>query len=330
MLVSLGLVVGDMPRRAFIASIIKVSGNVNADISVGIRVPMKKIFNWKQEVKAFVSARCIRRCIRERLAEKEGLYIDPLQLVGAGRERQLGDIGNPIKYIDDDLFGFLVPERQPRKRSSPVKISPLISLHHTEIKVEFAARFPRDFLKDYQEGNPVPFEIEVAEWLGRLNVIVSDRIGRFEVSELTEDMWKSDKVSEVERGVFQLSAKERKRRLRALLEVLLWEGWEFPRGSESPCTPEFYYAVVALTEHFTPIFSYVDVSDDELDESKLARISDIYGKLINRMYVIDYRQGVLDVYERGSEGTLVKVKSDKLNSETIREVIEGVCEYIVA
>ena len=190
-----------------------------------------------------------------------------------------------------------------------MKISPLISLRHTEIKVEFAARFPREFLKEYQKGYPVPFEIEVAEWLGRLNTIISDKIGKFKAVELSDEMKQRNELSETEEGYYQLSPEERKRRLKGLLEVLLWEGWQFPRASESPCTPEFYYAVVALTKHFTPIFSYADVDeDDKLDQHKLSKMLELYGELIDELYIINYRDGILEVYKK-SGSSISKAES---------------------
>jgi len=110
-----------MPNRALISLIIKVSGNVNADIGVGTRIPLKKLITWNQEVKPFVSARCIRRCIREKLYEK-GFNIDPLQMIGQRKEeQQLGDIGNPVKYVDDDIFGFLKPQEPPCVEVLPLR-----------------------------------------------------------------------------------------------------------------------------------------------------------------------------------------------------------------
>ena len=143
-----------LTNRALISLILKVSGNVNADIGVGTRIPLKKIITWDQEIRPFISARCIRRCIREKLYEK-GFSIDPLQMIGPKKREQLGDIGDPVEYVDDDLFGFLRPQEPPLRRSGPIKISHLISLRHAEIKVEFAARFPRDFLPKYQHGYPL-------------------------------------------------------------------------------------------------------------------------------------------------------------------------------
>jgi len=309
-----------LPRRAFITLILKVTGNVNADMGIGTRIPLKKIITWDNQIKPFVSARCIRRCIRERLYEK-GFKIDPLQIIGPAEREQLGDIGNPVEYIDDDLFGFLRPEEPPVKRSSPVKISHLISLTHAEIKVEFAARFPRDFLEQFTSGYPVPFEIELAEWLGKLNVIVSDRIGVFSDDELTDEARKMLKEKYSQSNALPLD--ERKRRLKALLEVLLWEGWSFPRAAQGPSIPEFHYGIIALTDRFIPISSYVDIAEDgKLDKDKISVMKELYNPLLHELYVIDYRNGELE-----------KVKSRetiKLDAAAIGTMIEEICNYIVS
>ena len=314
-----------MPRRAFIASIIKVTGNVNADMGVGTRIPLKKILTWRQETKVFVSARCIRRCIRERLFEK-GFLIDPLQLVGRGGAQQLGDVGNPIEYIDDDIFGYLIPSEPPLKRSSPVKISHLISLRHTEVKPEFAARFPREFLPEFVKEYPVPFEIEVAEWLGRLETIISDKVGCFEEDELKKEF----KSGLERRGrQYYLDTSKRRERLRALLEVLVWEGWQFPRAAQSPSVPEFYYSVIALTERFVPIFGYVDIDEeDKLAHKRLDDLRKLYGPLIDRLFVLDYRDAKYWSYKR-VDGILKLDREDKLEAEAVKRFITEICNYII-
>ncbi|MEM1522161.1 MAG: type I-B CRISPR-associated protein Cas7/Cst2/DevR [Thermofilaceae archaeon] len=321
-----------MPRRAFIASIIKVSGNVNADMGVGTRIPLKKIYTWNQEVRVFVSARCIRRCIRERLYEK-GFQIDPLQLVGPRGAQQLGDVGNPVEYIDDDLFGYLLPVREGAslKRKSPITISHLISLRHTEVKPEFAARFPRDFLPVFKEEYPVPFEVEVAEWLGRLDVIVTERVGCFEKGELGEELKEKHKDKLQMRGSKHcLNDDERRGRLRAFLEVLLWEGWQFPRAAQSPSTPEFYYSVIALTERFVPIFGYVDIDDEgRLSQAELENLRNLYAPSIDKLFVIDYRTAKYQKYEKTGDKTLERKEEERLNAESIESIIKEVCGYII-
>ncbi len=354
-----------MPRRAFIAVIMKVSGNVNADMSIGNRIPLKKILTWNQEVRAFVSARCVRRCIRERLYEKvykKGLSIDPLCLDEA--KQQLVDVGDPVKYIDDDLFGYFVPAEVPSKRSSPIKISHLIALRHTEVKPEFAARFPRDFVKKPDDACPakskgevaewpVPFEVEVAEWLGRLNVIVSDRVGCFDVRELRKDREYRDKIAELVRqgrleerdGMYCLKEGERVERLRAFLEVLLWEGWQFPRAAQSPSVPEFYYSVVALTERFVPMFGYVDVDNEgKLSWGDICKLMRLYGSLIDELLVLDYRNAKYWVFVNKGGSLVEEAESEEskdakksyppenwreLEDKAIGDLIKKVCDYVI-
>lgn len=309
-----------MPRRAFIASIMKVTGNVNADIGVGTRIPLKKILTWNQEVKAFVSARCIRRCIRERLFEKK-LPIDPLTLVGKAEE-QLGDIGDPVQYVDDDIFGFLVPTEPPRKRSSAIKISHLISLRHTEIKPEFGGRFERDFLPQYQEGYPAPFEVEVAEWVGRMGVIVSENVGRFEEAELELTDEQKSSLTKGKDGYWYLPQEERKKRLKAFLEILLYEGWQFPRGSQSPSIPEFWYSVIVLTQHFTPLFGYVEVDEKgDLSSQRLNDFVNLYKPLVDKIVVLDYRKSQ---YQEG-----IKSPPQKLADERINQLVAEICDYLI-
>jgi len=318
--------VKNTPKRAFISSIMKITGNVNADIGVGIRIPLKKIFTWNQETKVFVSARCIRRCIREKLFEK-GFEIDPLQRIGRAGAQQLGDIGNPIKYVDDDLFGYLVPEEVPRQRSSPIKISHLISLKHTEIKPEFAARFQREFLSEFEKGFPAPFEIEVAEWLGRLDAIISDKIGCFEENELKQE----HKTELSEQGkLYYLKDNERRERLKAFLEILIWEGWQFPRAAQSPSVPEFHFTIITLTKRFVPIFGYVNIDEyGKLSQKKLTALKNLYSTLIDHMFILNYRTGQYQRFKKNKD-TLKMEKKETLNTENINCIIKEICNYIVS
>jgi CRISPR-associated protein Cst2 len=315
-----------VPRRVLISLVARVSGNVNADAGIGTRIPLKKIITWNQEIRPFISARCIRRCIRERLYEK-GFPIDPLTMVGSGARQQLGDIGDPVKYIDDDIFGFLLPQEPPIRRSSPIKISHLISLRHTEVKVEFAARFQRDFLPEYAKGYPAPFEIEIADWLGKLNVVITDRIGRFSEEELSETAKK--KLG----GKFELPQEERKKRLSGFLEILLWEGWEFPRAAQSPSVPEFYYAVIGLTDRFAPIFGYVDVNDKgELDKELIERLRNIHGRLLEELFILDYKSGKYTKFTYAKKGEGIEEKQEEvkpLDSKSVSEIISRVCNYLI-
>jgi len=317
-------------KRAFIGLLLKVSGNVNADAGVGTRIPLKKIITMNKEIKAFVSSRCIRRAIRKRMQE-HGLSVDPMYV----QNKRLYDVADPIKYVDDDLFGYLAPG-EVTSRSASIKISPLIALRHTEIKVEFAARFPRyDFIKNAPKEFPTPFEVEVAEWIGRLNVIISDRVGRFHKDELTTEVIEKIKNKEKEysnvtldknSNEYVLEKTERANRLSTFLGILLREGWEFPRGSQSPNVPDYHYCVVVLSDRFLPIFGYVDINDDgtfntELFNNMLMQYRGLYGNVI----VIDYKLGKAKFYNSNAQ-----LSSEKKLDDTVwAEIIEEITRYII-
>jgi len=313
-------------KRAFICLLLKVSGNVNADAGVGTRIPLKKIITMNKEIKAFVSSRCIRRSIRKRMYER-GLSIDPMFV----EREKLFDAADPVKYVDDDLFGYLAPG-EVTSRTGPIKISPLISLRHTEIKVEFAARFPRsDFILDAEKAHPTPYEIEVAEFIGRLNVIISDRVGKFYEDELIKEVREKIRKKEGDYGTlskvgdqYVLPLDKRKERLRVFLEILLREGWEFPRGAQSPNVPEYYYAVIMLTSRFVPMFGYVDITEEEkLDEALLSRMLEQYSGLFEKIIIVDYKNGKAKIISDEEE-------EKKLTSNTWNEIINEIVGYIVA
>jgi len=315
-------------KRAFICLLLKVSGNVNADAGIGTRVPLKKIITMNKEIKAFVSSRCIRRAIRKRLYER-GFKVDPMFV----EREKLFDAADPIKYIDDDLFGYLAPG-EVTSRSGAIKISPLISLRHTEIKVEFAARFPRnDFIPEAEKAFPTPYEVEVAEFTGRLNVIISNRIGKFHEEELTEEVKKridnkqGEEYSTVVKvgNEYVLPIEKRKERLRAFLEILLCEGWEFPRGAQSPNIPDYEYAVIALTDKFLPIFGYVDLTEDGcIDEKLLRTMMEQYKDKMEKAFIIDYKRGEIRTLEKGE----LKNKQ-ALTNEIWGQVVNDIVNYII-
>ncbi len=320
-----------MPKRVFLSLVLGITGNVNADAGVGIRIPMKKVISWNKEVRAFVSPRCIRRGIRTRLAEK-GFMIDP-QTTQKGD--QLTDLGDPVKYVDDDLFGYLAPEKGKKEvqpsRTSPVKVSPLIALHHTEISVEFAGRFPRaDISPGAGEANPVPFEIETAQWLGGMHVIISEDVGRFRSDELTKEIagkMEGEYSSMVKAlGIaYQLKDEERISRLKALMEILIKEGWTFPRGSEATSHPEFHYAIILLSESFVPTANVLRMTENmELDYDAVKRSLELYDW--NAAFIIDYRDmKVLKLHKNKKIGE----ETEKLSEGALDGIIKAVTGFLL-
>lgn len=317
-----------MPR-VIMGIIMRVKGNVNADESFGNRITIKKLESSDGKIRPFVSARAVRRGIRERFLEK-GFEIDPQFVEGKGSKAKLFDIGDPIKFVDDDVFGYLAIKKKAREkagegipRKSPVKVSYLLSMKHAEISVERGGRFPRPNTEG--EVFPTPFEVEVADFTGLLNVMIEDRIGVFRENELKEEIlnkYKEQLISD-DNGFLTLPKGERKRRVKALLEILLKEGWLFPRASRSFNSADFVYSVVVLTDSFIPLGAFIDLDDDNrLDMDKLSSLVKFYANIVDDLYVVDYGSGEIARLDRESGGFVE-------TNFGLDDIIESILGYLI-
>ena len=237
----------------------KISGNVNADEVIGNRITMKKMYSSNGEVLPYVSARAVKFAIRKALNEWPGLKIDPFKADPSATEQlRLMDSGNPNEFVDNDLFGYMVTTgkgKETYKRYSPIAVSYFKALRDTPIKSEFAARFPRDDeieSTEKKKSDPVPFEVEVAEFIGRLNVLIYDYIGDYTQTKSTT--YDPEKVKNPKE-----SYQERCKRLSAFLQILLTPSYVLPRRSNSLNIPEYIGALVCMSEVGPlPIYQYMD------------------------------------------------------------------------
>lgn len=258
-------------KKVLLSILARVKGNVNANGTVAALTEIKKFFTTEGETKVYVSGRCVKYCIKQRLSEK-GFPISPLARTAERGQRVLLPEGNPIKNIDDDLFGYLIPGEE-RKRFAPIKTDGIVALKHCEITRDFAGRFDPSGRADAS-----PFEIEVADFIGQNNWILNENIGKFmhqkikrdnrEIeTEITQSMIDEERrkgvsLNEIslDEGIkeYSLQLDERERRLKAFLEVLLKERYTFPRSATGLHQPQYYYTVILLTERLLPLFAHVD------------------------------------------------------------------------
>jgi len=251
-------------KRVLISILARVKGNVNANGTIAALTEIKKFFTADGETRVYVSGRCVKYCIKQRLSEK-GFELSPLERP----MRVVISKGNPVLYIDDDLFGFMmaeVPGEAARRRFAPIKTDGIVALRHCEITRDFGGRFDPT-----EKEMPSPFEVEVADFIGQNNWILTENIGKFEYNEITEDIIRDSPVELEERWengkrFYYLPAEVddvnrkygRKNRLRAFLEVLLKERYTFPRSATGLHQPQYYYAVILPTERLLPLFAHVD------------------------------------------------------------------------
>jgi CRISPR-associated autoregulator DevR family len=272
-------------RVVQVSILARIYGNVNADEVIGTRVTLKKMYSTTGEVLPFVSSRAIKYSIRQALKER-GYEIDPFkENPQAVESLRLTDSGRPDKFVDNDLFGYMVTmgrREQARRRQAPVAFSYLRALKDTSIVAEFAARFPRQISTG---SNPVPFEVEVADFIGRLNCLIYDYIGDF-----TEDRNQTGTPEDLPK---ELPLKDREKRLRDFLEILLTPSYVLPRRTNSLNVPEYYAALISLAYGAMPIYQYLDykMQNEVIDVEKLNALSSLeaFKNKKAEAYLIDYK-----------------------------------------
>lgn len=321
-------------KRVLISILARVKGNVNANGTVAALTEIKKFFTTDGETRVYVSGRCVKYCIKQRLVEK-GFSISSLARTEERGQRVLLPEGDPIKNIDDDLFGYLIPA-EGRKRFAPIKTDGIVALRHCEITRDFGGRFD-----PAGKEMPSPFEIEVADFIGQNNWILTENIGRFEDKEITENIVKESPVKLEERSengkkFYYLPPKVsnnankkygRENRLRAFLEVLLKERYIFPRSATSLHQPQYYYAVILLTERLLPLFAHVDY---EIKNGKVILNLDKIENLGSFLDSNDENEKIMIVDFEGVLEGEIKTKLEKLKEnkkeefEKRRETLESI------
>ena len=180
----------------------------------------------------YKSSQAIRRDLREQLA------VLGWQLSEAALAKQAkgaaATLGDPTQYIDDDLFGFMIADKVTKKRTGPVRVSPLISLEPYRGELDFATNYMG--VKD--GGNPNIFETEIHSGFYRGTILIElDRIG----------------VADAETYKLDLDAEEKKRRVVSLIDAIQ-NLWGIGRQSRflADISPKFVAA--ALMKVKNPIF----------------------------------------------------------------------------
>jgi CRISPR-associated protein Cst2 len=311
-----------MGKVVQISIIGKISGNVNADEVIGTRITLKKMYSSSGEVLPFVSARAIKYAIRQALKER-GYEVDPLIVnPQAGESLRLSDSANPLKYVDNDLFGYMYTigggggEGGSLKRQAPIAISYFKALKDTPIKTDFAAKFTRPW--SVGEEPPAPFEIEVAEFIGKVNCIMYDYIGDFTPDKKIAQRLKgrNPKVNEILQLPDKLNEKERKERIRAFAEIFLSPAYVLPRRTNSLNIPEYFAALIVLSEKGPlPVFSYLDW-DFEKGKVKSEKLKRMVGreeivKNSKEILLIDY-ENVIEEVPQNMKVVSVKEAVDKI------------------
>ena len=180
----------------------------------------------------YKSSQAIRRDLREQLAVLNWELSEAA--VAKQKKGAAATLGEPEKYIDDDLFGFMIADKDTKKRTGPVRVSPLVSLEPYRGELDFAT----NYMGVKAGGNPNIFETEIHSGVYRGTILVElDRVG----------------VSDASNYKLDLGATEKKKRVTALLDAIQ-NLWGIGRQSRflADISPKFLCA--ALMKVKNPIF----------------------------------------------------------------------------
>lgn len=235
----------------------------------------------------YVSSQALRRALREQLS-----VLDFELSEGVASQEKKGVAVTkclPKQYIDDDLFGFMDASKNgTHKRTSPVRVAPLLALDPYEGDLDFGTNY---MAAKVDEKKINIFETEIHGGLYRGTVLIElDAVGKSRDGEGVS----ADKVKEP----WELSAAQKSERVVALLSALqhLWSGGRQSRFL-ADISPKFVAAAVTTAK--IPLFlESVQSTAGQLNLKALAEAVDD-AKAITVEHCFGGRSGIFDPLPEG-------------------------------
>lgn len=237
--------------------------------------PIKKVTLQNGEELPYVSSQAIRRALRDKL-EELGQAISPVDVSSTEKGAPKTAL-DPIKYIDDDLFGYMDAAKgedgeagTSNVRTSPVRVESLLALATYKGDLDYAT----NFMGKKIGLNPNIFETEIHSGVYRGTILIElDRIGK-------ETKTKDNKSRELV-TIDLVDNNEKAYRVTSFLNAFhtLWSQGRQTRFL-ADISPKFIAA--ALMKSKNPIFlESVDLTEEgSVDIEKLKTVTTDYGKFI--------------------------------------------------
>lgn len=267
--------------------------------------PIKKVTLQNGEELPYVSSQAIRRALRDKL-EELGSDISPVGTPSTDKGAPKTEM-NPIKYIDDDLFGYMDASKGKGEavgtstvRTSPIRVESLLALATYKGDLDYAT----NFMGKKIELNANIFETEIHSGVYRGTILIElDRIGK-------ETKLKDEKTRELE-TVDLVDNKEKASRVNNFLNALqmLWSQGRQTRFL-ADISPKFVAA--GLMKSKNPIFlEAVELTEEgAINISKLNTVVSDYDKFIE-----DYVFAVQEAVFKKEDGmTSLKEGFEKLEN----------------
>jgi len=244
--------------------------------------PIKKVTLNSGEELPYVSSQAIRRALRDKIAEL-GYDTSPVGESSTSKGAPKTAL-NPIKYIDDDLFGYMDAKAgedgaagTSNVRTSPIRVESLLALATYKGDLDYAT----NFMGTKIGLNPNIFETEIHSGVYRGTILIElDRIGiehkiivGKEGKTITRTLEKVDLVDNQEKA----------KRVIAFIDALqmLWSSGRQSRFL-ADISPKFIAA--ALMKSKNPIFlEAIDLDKKgQVDLEKLKTVTSDYARFIEK------------------------------------------------
>mgnify|MGYP005835708927 CR=1 FL=1 len=190
-----------------IVTLTKVEGaNLNANGTEGVICVLKKVrdpIDMKEYVR--VSGQSLKFQLKQILKDIVGNdHISPVtkRKGERGEGQVLVSVGDPIKYIDDDIFGYMLAGKPTLKRTAPVRSNGMISIFPYQEDRDFGVRYDPSGAEEHNIH-----ETEISTNIMRGNFFIeTDRVGVFVEGEIE----KATTLNEI----------EREKRIKSLFEAI--------------------------------------------------------------------------------------------------------------
>lgn len=255
-------------------------GSINGSWTEGNVSTVKKITLPSGETLPYVSGQSLRYQIRRKF-EEMGETLSP---ISSSEKAEGVDVtaGDPYKYIDDDLLGFMIAsQNENRRRTAPVRTSASVGLFPFRGDRDMGTKSKESTSGEMAAGGNI-FETEEYYNFFRTNILIEvDRVGVFRPFELKKDDKKEGLTSEA-----------RQQRIENLFKALtvLWGG-----GKQSRMLTDMSPKFIVITFQYAknPIFlEGLSMSKDEMiTTSTITEILTDNKEIIEKTF-IGFRTGI--------------------------------------
>lgn len=229
-----------------VAYLFKTSvGSINGSFTEGNVSTVKKITLPDGRTLPYVSGQSIRHQIRKKM-EENGIQLSPLFSTDAEKGVDV-TAGDPVQYIDDDLFGYMIASKnENRRRTAPIRVSASVGMFPFRGDRDLGTKSKEETTGEMGAGGNM-FETEIYYNYFRTNILVEvDRVGNYKPFELKKV---EKKLAEAK----VLDKEERIKRLNIFFEAMmtLWGGGKQSRIL-ADLGPKFIITTVQTAK--SPIF----------------------------------------------------------------------------